>query len=207
MVVVVGQTAVDPVLLAGFRGQADAVDEHPQRRGARQTGRVFAPLARRLGHDLVDQRQQQLVLGGEVLVEGSQRGFGPLDDFEHREVGATGLPEDRQRRLHEAFFSRFGVDADAVRRTFRRLRHDRHLPRDSTLVMTLPFLQKLGYCSCDGRMVPVPAAGAAKHPRRSSSAYVVRSQGFEASRSSISRSARTADQSLSKFAETVIRYK
>ena len=54
-----------------------------------------------------------------MLVEGSQRGLGPLNHFQHGEVGATGLPEDRQRRLHEALLARFGVDTDAVRRIVR----------------------------------------------------------------------------------------
>src|SRR6202035_2164518 len=73
VIVVEGQTPVDAVLGGGFSRRADPVDEQAQRRRACQPGRLFAPLLRRLGHDLVDQREQQLILGGKVLVEGSQR--------------------------------------------------------------------------------------------------------------------------------------
>ena len=63
---------------------------------------LLAPPLRRLRHDLVDEGEQQFVLGGEQLVEGPQRGLRPLDHLEHREVGPTRLAEDGQRRLHES---------------------------------------------------------------------------------------------------------
>ena len=72
VVVVVGQATVDAVLRGGRGGRADPVDQSLQRGDGVEAVGVRAPLARRLGHDLVDQRQQQLVLGGEVLVEGPQ---------------------------------------------------------------------------------------------------------------------------------------
>ena len=51
---------------------------------------------------LFEQGEEQLVLRGKVLVEGSQRCLRTLDDLEHGEVRAPGLPENRQGRPHEA---------------------------------------------------------------------------------------------------------
>ena len=112
VIVVVGQTAVDPVLGAGFGGRADPVDQHAQGLCAGQPGRSRRATAC-VDSDMIlsISAQQQLILGGEVLVEGAQRGLRPFHDLEHREVGAPGLAEYRQRRFHEAAGAGFGVDA------------------------------------------------------------------------------------------------
>ncbi len=57
---------------------------------------VGAPPCRRLRHDLVDQCQQQLVLGGVVLVERPQRGLGPLTTASTVKSVRPVLAEDRQ---------------------------------------------------------------------------------------------------------------
>ena len=123
VVVVVGEAAVDLVLRCAFSRCAYAVDQHPQRGDGGKPFRLFAPYARRLGHDLVDQREQQLVLRREVLVEGPQRGLRTLDDLEHGEVGATGFAKDRERGAHEATFAGFGFCADRFGGSPARLRH------------------------------------------------------------------------------------
>ena len=91
VVVVVAQAPVDAVLGARMRWGADPFDEPPQCVGGGHLRGLGTPARRRVDHDPLDQRQQQFVLGGKVLVEGPQGGLRALHDVQHGEVGAARL--------------------------------------------------------------------------------------------------------------------
>ena len=74
--------------------------------------------------------------------------------------------------------------------------------------MTLPFLQKLGYCSSMAEWFPFLPQVRPNIPAIVERAYVAEASGFDGIAFIDHLEAPgTADQSLSKFAETVIRYK
>src|SRR5262249_40221081 len=77
-------------------------------------GRGFhgrAQIVERLAYALLEEREEQLVLAVEVLVETAQRLLRVIDDFLDRELGRPPLVDQRERRIHEALHALLGAAA------------------------------------------------------------------------------------------------
>src|SRR5262245_18673274 len=90
--------------------QADRERAEPlERPGFRLDGLVA--VLDRLADDLLEQREQQLVLAVEVLVEPSQRLLRAVDDLLDRELARPLLVDELERRVQESLDTPFGARA------------------------------------------------------------------------------------------------
>ena len=71
----------------------------------------LAEVLERLADDLLEQREQQLVLAVEVLVEPAQRLLRAIDDLLDRELGRALLVDQAERRVHQPLDALLGARA------------------------------------------------------------------------------------------------
>src|SRR5213075_204905 len=80
------------------------------RRRVRDRGEVVG----RFVHGLFEQREEELVLAVEVLVERAQRLLRPIDDLLDRELGGALLVDERKRGVEKTLHALLGARAGRV---------------------------------------------------------------------------------------------